>query len=567
MPLKSALHSNTFNPYHTILFDLKQYLLKAVTLEQQDLNKRLLLALALSFLVFIGYSYLFPTPQKQTAQQTATTQTQTAAAKNAPSQTQEATGAPRVQSEDSAAPVQTDSKALATIKSKRYIITVDELGRIARMELLEAKYKDDKGNNLQIIDPTKVKPLEIRFADPKINEEAFHTPYVNKGISEVEVSNSNHTLTLEQKLSGLTVTKKITFEPNGAYSVDIETSKPVKYFITPGYRPVADHSMYMLVRGVLVKGADGVITTIEDGDAKGDETFKQAKLVSAFDRYHATLFYAFDKGMDVSIVKVGEGDPLAFVSAEGTSHIDAYIGPKEYKVLTSIHPGLEDAIEFGWFTFLAKPFFKILHWIHDHVGNWGWAIILFTILVKLVLFPLSYKGMMSMQKLKDLAPKMKELREKYKGDPAKLNMKMMEMYKKHGANPMGGCLPMILQIPVFFALYRVLLNAVELQGAPWILWIQDLSKMDPYYVLPVLMGASMWFQQKITPSNFTDPMQEKIFKWFPVIMTVFFVTFPAGLVLYWLTNNVLTIAQQYYINHMYDKYKKQAALAADKKDK
>jgi YidC/Oxa1 family membrane protein insertase len=171
-----------------------------------------------------------------------------------------------------------------------------------------------------------------------------------------------------------------------------------------------------------------------------------------------------------------------------------------------------------------------------------------------------------MQKLKDLAPKMKEIKEKYKGDPAKMNAHMMEMYKKHGANPMGGCLPLLLQIPVFFALYRVLLNADELQGAPWILWIENLAAMDPYFVLPVLMGASMWFQQKITPSNFTDPLQEKIFKWFPVIMTIFFVYFPSGLVLYWLVNNLFTIAQQYFINHMYEKHKA-AAVAAHKKPK
>jgi YidC/Oxa1 family membrane protein insertase len=193
--------------------------------------------------------------------------------------------------------------------------------------------------------------------------------------------------------------------------------------------------------------------------------------------------------------------------------------------------------------------------MHSYVGNWGWAIVLFTILVKIILFPLSYKGMLSMQKLKDLAPKMKDIKEKYKGDSAKMNMKMMELYKNHGANPLGGCLPLLLQIPIFFALYRVLLNADELQGAQWILWINNLAVMDPYWVLPILMGITMYYQQKITPSNFTDPLQEKIFKFFPVLMTVFFITFPAGLVLYWLTNNILTIAQQYYINKVYDKHK------------
>jgi len=160
-----------------------------------------------------------------------------------------------------------------------------------------------------------------------------------------------------------------------------------------------------------------------------------------------------------------------------------------------------------------------------------------------------------MQKLKDLAPQMKELKEKYGKDPQKMNAKMMEMYKKHGANPMGGCLPMILQIPIFFAIYRVLLNAVELQGAEWMLWITDLSLKDPLFILPILMGASMWYQQKITPNTMTDPMQQKIFQWLPVVMTLFFITFPAGLVLYWLVNNLFTIAQQFVINNAYEKQK------------
>jgi YidC/Oxa1 family membrane protein insertase len=156
-----------------------------------------------------------------------------------------------------------------------------------------------------------------------------------------------------------------------------------------------------------------------------------------------------------------------------------------------------------------------------------------------------------MQKIKEIAPKIKEVQAKYKGDPQRMNAAVMEMYKKHGANPLGGCLPLVLQIPVFFAIYRVLLNAVELQGAPWLLWVTDLSRMDPYYILPILMGATMFYQQKITPSNFTDPLQEKIFKFLPIIFTFFFFTFPAGLVLYWFINNIFSIAQQYLVNRQF----------------
>ena len=534
-------------------------------MEQQDLNRRLLLALVLSFIVFIGYSYFFPPakPEQNTQQSTNTTHqtptVDTSSNINAPTSSSATTAA--------SAPVQIASTGLMTVKSDNFIITLDEFGRISQMELLEEKYHDEDGNNLKILGANEVKPLEVRFSDAKLNEEAFKTPYVNAtGAQTIDLSSGAQTVTLTQTLSSVTVTKKITFKPTGEYSADVTTSASTPFFVTPGHRPVADQSMYLLVRGALIKGADDIINTIEDGDAEGYEKFESAKIASAFDRYVASMFYDFEKGLNVSILKEANGDPLIFVQGQDALHLNGYIGPKEQKILQKIHPELTDAIEFGWFSFLAKPFFEVLIWINDYVGNWGWAIILFTLLVKVVLFPLSYKGMMSMQKLKDLAPKMKEIKEKYKGDPAKMNAQMMEMYRKHGANPMGGCLPLLLQIPVFFALYRVLLNADELQGAEWILWIENLAVMDPYFVLPVLMGASMWFQQKITPTNFTDPLQEKIFKWFPVIMTVFFIYFPSGLVLYWFINNLFTIGQQYFINHMYEK-QKALAVAAHKKTK
>ena len=512
------------------------------------------MAFVLSFLVFVGYSYMFGTQPNQQASQNA----QTPQAQTSPQ-------TPKVQATQQNADAQVQqvqptnsSKILVTLTSNIYKISIDELGRISQYELLEDKYKTKDGNDLQIIGANEAKPLEIRFSDTNINNEAFKTPYSYNGEASLDVSNSSKTITLTQKLSSVTVTKKITINPNGSYSIDVSTSKPIAYFITPGHRPMADSSRYMLVRGALVKTKDGVIKTIEDKKAKGDESFSNARIASAFDRYVATMFYNFKDGMNVSVLKVENDNPLLFVQGKPNLHLDGYIGPKEHNILASINPELTDAIEFGWFTFLSKPFFHILLAIHNAIGNWGWAIIIFTLLVKLVLFPLSYKGMMSMQKLKDLAPQMKDLKEKYKDDPAKMNMKMMEMYKKHNVNPMGGCLPMLLQIPVFFALYRVLLNADELQGATWIGgWIDNLAVADPYYILPILMGASMWFQQRITPNNFTDPMQEKIFKWFPVGMALMFIImpFPSGLVLYWVINNLFTIGQQYVINKAYTKHK------------
>ncbi len=534
-------------------------------MEQNDLNKRLMLALVLSFVILIGFGYLFPQTKPVMAEQNITNKkTQVAPTAN------EQKAPPAVASENSTAPVATSTSGspatkqiIASVKAPNFTISIDTLGRISSTKLLEKKYRTEDGEPLELFDPKFVKPLEIRFKDPALNAEAFKVDYIPSSPS-LDIASGPQVLTLTQKLSGATVIKKITFYSDGHYDLDVNVDKPLEYFVTPGHRPEADHAKYLLVRGALIRDSKGVVTTVEDGDAEKVETIPDATILSAFDRYTASMFYRFDVPFKATLSPEANANPLGFVAAKNSMSIHGYIGPKEYRTLQTLNPQLTDAIEFGWFTFLSRPFFKVMIWIHDYVDNWGWAIVLFTLLVKLILFPLSYKGMMSMQKMKELAPKMKELKEKYKGDPAKLNQQTMALYKKHGANPMGGCLPMLLQIPVFFALYRVLLNADELQGAPWIGWITNLADKDPYFVLPILMGITMWLMQKVQPNNMTDPMQQKIFQWFPVIMTFFFLTFPAGLVLYWLTNNTLSIVQQYIINNAYEKHKaKTKASSAD----
>lgn len=518
-----------------------------------------MLALVLSFAILVGFSYMFP--KAKPLPNEGNTSYKTANASNAAPTVKGGNGAPKVSADTQNAPSSkpaaneiSQGESIATIKASNFVMTVDNLGRINSTKLLEKKYQTEDGKALELFDPKYVKPLEVRFADSAINLEAFKTKYTASA-STLDVTNGPQELILTQKMGSVTLTKKLTFYPDGHYDIDILIDKPVEYFITPGHRPEADHSMYMIVRGALIRDSKGVITTVEDGKADKTEIVNDATILSAFDRYAASMFYRFDKPFKAIIAPEKDAKPLGFAVGKGETSLHGYIGPKEYRTLQALDPRLTDAIEFGWFTFLARPFFKVMVWIHDFVGNWGWAIVLFTILVKLILFPLSYKGMMSMNKMKELAPKMKELKEKYKNDPAKLNQQTMALYKKHGANPMGGCLPMLLQIPVFFALYRVLLNADELQGAPWVGWITNLADKDPYFVLPILMGVTMWLMQKIQPNTMTDPMQQKIFQWFPVIMTFFFLTFPAGLVLYWLTNNILSIIQQYIINKAYEKHK------------
>ena len=226
---------------------------------------------------------------------------------------------------------------------------------------------------------------------------------------------------------------------------------------------------------------------------------------------------------------------------------ELFIGPKLSKRLEAAAPGLELTVDFGWLTPISSPLFWLLDKINSIVGNWGWAIIILTILIKLVFFPLSAASHKSMANMRKMTPRIKTLKERYGDDKQKLNQAMMKLYKEEKINPLGGCLPILIQIPVFIALYWALLESVELRQAPWILWIKDLSAPDPYFILPILMGVSMLAQQSLSAVAM-DPMQKRIMMAMPVVFTFFFLFFPAGLVLYWTVNNLLTIAQQYTIN-------------------
>jgi YidC/Oxa1 family membrane protein insertase len=252
-------------------------------------------------------------------------------------------------------------------------------------------------------------------------------------------------------------------------------------------------------------------------------------------------------------------EPITVAPGEtGTFSTRLWVGPKDQLELRDIAQGLELTVDYGIFTFLSKPLFWLLRVIHDFVGNWGWSIIILTILIKLAFFQLSATSYRSMAKMRAVAPKLQALKERYKDDKQRMNTALMELYKKEKINPLGGCLPILVQIPVFIALYWVLLESVEMRQAPWILWIQDLSTRDPYFILPILMGVTMIIQYKLNPPPM-DPIQQKIFMALPFVFTVFFAFFPAGLVLYWFTNNLFSIGQQYVITRRID-------AAAGKKD-
>ncbi|NYT24667.1 membrane protein insertase YidC [Alcaligenaceae bacterium] len=235
-----------------------------------------------------------------------------------------------------------------------------------------------------------------------------------------------------------------------------------------------------------------------------------------------------------------------------TVDANLWVGPQDQQAMGDLAPGLELVVDYGWLTIIAKPVFKLMTWLHTLLGNWGWTIVALTVLIKLAFYPLSAASYRSMARMKKFTPRMQALREKYGDDKAKMNQAMMELYRNEKINPLGGCLPMLVQIPVFIALYWVLLGSVEMRGAPWILWIHDLSIRDPWFILPAVMMATMFLQIKLNPTP-PDPMQARIMMLMPLVFGGMMFFFPAGLVLYWVVNNILSIAQQRFVMHQIDK--------------
>lgn len=511
-------------------------------------NQRLMLAVAMSIIFFLAYTAIFPPAEpeiKQAKTQQGIELRQNEATQN--TQGVEQTTGHSIAKEISE--VSGHSNTIFTVTNKNFVLKIDTLGRISSKELLQAKFNNKDGGHAELIPETGMKPLYIRFLDEVIDNESKTVAYT-ASLQSIALEDAPQKVTLTQKLSSLTVTKEITFYADGHYDAIISLSEDKRYFVYLGQRPQVKEQM-MTVSGAMVYTDNEIATIVEDGDAEGRKTFSGVELISAFDQYSATIMYGFAKDTVITLERDRNDNPVIYFDALQNMSFSGYVGQKEYKVLESIKPVLTNAIEYGWFTFASKPLFQLLSWLHGIFGNWGWSIIALTLIIRAILYPLTYKGMVSMQKIKQISPKIKEIQAKYKGDPQRMNAAVMDMYKKHNANPLGGCLPMLLQIPVFFAIYRVLLNAVELQGAPWMFWITDLSLKDPYYILPILMGASMYYQQRLTPNNFTDPLQEKVFRYLPVIFTLFFLTFPSGLVLYWFVNNLFSIGQQFIVNQQF----------------
>ena len=385
--------------------------------------------------------------------------------------------------------------------------------------------------------------------------------------SNKTLSNGSQEITFGISKPGFTLIKKYTIEKDSylikvAHSIsgaDINKNEPIylrflrddkidtgKSMLMPTFSGAAIYTSEKKYQKVkldnIKKGKDKHIKVSDNGWIGYVQQYFVAAIIPAKGEKRE-YFTRFTKNNKFAIGLIGYGN---YENKSATYEHQFYIGPQIQKEISEISEGLELTVDYSWLTIIASPLFNLLFYINSLVGNWGLAIIILTFIIKLIFFPLSAASYKSMAKMKKLSPQLMKLKESYGDDKMKMQQSMMELYKKEKINPLGGCFPILVQIPVFIALYWVLLGSVELREAPFYFWIKDLSVKDPFYVLPVLMAISMIAQTYLNPTP-PDPVQAKIMKIMPFVFSIFFFFFPAGLVLYWLVNNILSILQQWYI--------------------
>ncbi|MGJ9419318.1 membrane protein insertase YidC [Massilia sp. CMS3.1] len=486
-----------------------------------------------------------------------------------------------------AAPGTVPGQPAAPVRAERITVTTDVVkaeidtagGVIRRLELL--KYPDhfDKKKNQVLFDisgnNTYLGQTGLIGSTAAGVLPNHNTPFVARpGLRTLDGGNTVQVV-LDAEQGGVKLTKTLTFKRND-YVIDVRhdvtnlTAAPVQPSLYlqlqhDGNAPPGDSWFTPSFTGPTLwtpgeKYQKLTFENIEKGKAEhatkangGWVAISQHFFVSAFIPAENAAREIFTKKLATNLYAIGTVQPLGLVAPGATVSNSArlYSGPQDEKRLETITPGLELVKDYGMFAIIAKPLFWIIDQIHQLLGNWGWTIIAFTILIKLAFFPLSAAGYRSMAKMRVVTPKMQAIRERYKADPVKMQQATMELYKSEKINPLGGCLPILVQMPVFLALYYVLQASVEMRGAPWIGWIQDLTQPDPWFILPVLYAASMYITAKLNPQP-ADPMQAKMMLFMPLAFSVMFIFFPSGLVLYWVVNNLVSIAQQYVITKRYE---------------
>jgi YidC/Oxa1 family membrane protein insertase len=458
----------------------------------------------------------------------------------------------------------------AKIRTDLYLAEISSRGGdIVNLELVRHSDTEDKSKNFVLFDSGK---KHIYQAQSGVIGEGLpnHKSEWKLAGGEQALAEGKDTLELRLEAAsgdGSKVFKTYIFR-RGSYQIEVrhEGAKPgthAYYQITRDGKP-ADGQSNSMMMGVVTFTGPAVYTDaekfqkvefsdIQKAKAKFAQKADNGWLAMVQHYFVAAWLPAPGIAREFYMRKVGEdlysAGVILPVAADGKSTISLYAGPQEQDKLEKIAPGLDLVVDYGWLTVIAAPLFWVLAAIHKLAGNWGWAIIGLTLLLKLAFFPLSAASYKSMAKMRVLTPKLLKLKETYGDDKQRLNQEMMALYKREKVNPLGGCLPVLVQIPVFIALYWVLLGTVEMRNAPWLGWITDLSVKDPYYVLPLIMGATMFIQTKLNPTP-PDPIQAKVMLMMPIVFTFMFLWFPAGLVLYWTVNNILSIAQQWQITRV-----------------
>ena len=447
-------------------------------------------------------------------------------------------------------------QTLSNIEVEDYIlenefikIVFTNKGGVAKSIVLK-KYKERNGNPYDLVNKSieEEKPFLLFLKDKSLENLVFNTDVSGKKI------------TFYADLGGKRITKTFVLKGDYLLNLKIEGMENMLVSLGAGLNSSEKAESRYSTQDEIAYWYDGKVRRISKKKIKKEKIPVEAKWVAIENRYFAKIFTPADgfSKIEPELFNYKEGEKEYSVCAvrvgtKSSFEGDFYLGPKEYERLGALGKTYKELVNFGWFGAFGKWLFILLKWINKYVGNWGWSIVIFTILVRVILFPLNSAGLKSAQKMKELQPKVKAIQEKYKkyGNDmtmkAKMNQELQELYKKEGVNPLGGCLPMLVQIPIFFAIYSLLLNIIDLRMAPWILWIKDLSAHDPYFVLPIAMGVTQLIVQLMTPAA-GDKNQQRMMLIMPVVITFVLIYAPAGLLLYWTTNNVFQIFQQLVLN-------------------
>ena len=554
------------------------------------MEKRVLVAIVLSFLVLVLYQAVFfkKKPQPEIPAESITEiekkPEQRPYAKESPEI--EGTIQEKEQPREEALPqiISSQAEEEITIDTSLYQATWSNRGGVLKSWKLK-KHKDENKEDLELVSrlssEVKIYPFSLRTDDSSfdslINNSLYQPSNLELGLSGGRVGEIRFQFADER---GTRVEKILTFQ-DGKYDFDVQIDvwkygqKVEPHIIWgPGFsNPSPDDTKRRLAGGgsgiaVYPPRKDDRLSELKYMPAKkwqdlvssNKNVFYFIQWAAYEDNYFAALFLTPYQQASVAFLREGpEENPYFLLSVTPPQKV--FIGPKEYDTLVEFGNEAKRLVRFGMFGFISEILLKASKYFHRLIPNWGLSIIIITILIKILFFPLTYTSMRSMSKMQELQPKIKAIRARYKkaktdmAQRRRMNEEVMKLYKEQGVNPAGGCLPMLIQIPVFFGFFRLLMVAIEFRQSPFILWITDLSAKDPFYVTPILMGVTQFISQKMTPTS-ADPTQARMMLMMPVIFTILFISFPSGLVLYWLTNNVLQIAQQYIMNRLREKEKR-----------